>query len=171
VQDIKELEIIMSRDALLFEYHNWSVNRMLKYIDDQCLAAFNEPVTSVFKSIRETFEHIYWADHTWFNRIQGLESRVDTPFKDVEQAFESFNCLHAEMSLYLKNTDLSQMVVYQNSTGVKFENTIEDILIHLVNHGTYHKGNITSILWSLGYKSLATDYIVFLREYIGEDGA
>ncbi|NHM32597.1 DinB family protein [Neobacillus terrae] len=34
----------------------------------------------------------------------------------------------------------------------------------MANHGTYHRGNITAMLWSLGHKSTSTDYIYFLRE-------
>jgi uncharacterized damage-inducible protein DinB len=154
----------MENLILLFEYHSWSINRMLHYVEEQGGGLFNESVTSVFSSIGDTFEHIYWADQTWFNRIKGVEKSSSVGFENARDAILAFRQLHEAMLLFLKKEDLTRKVIYQNSIGNSYENSLSDVLTHIVNHGTYHKGNITAMLWSLGKKSLSTDYIVFIRE-------
>lgn len=149
---------------LLCEYHNWSINRMLTFIEERHEELFHTMVVSVFPSISKAFEHIYWADYTWLNRIKGLTDYNQLNFKTVGEALMAFNSLHEILITYLKGCDLDQKVVYQNSSGNQFENSVGEIITHLVNHGTYHKGNITAMLWALGQKSISTDYIVFIRD-------
>ncbi|WML47156.1 DinB family protein [Neobacillus sp. PS3-34] len=149
----------------LFEYHEWATKKLLFYIEENCPQAFNQQIESVFKSIKETAEHLYIVDVLWFDRIQGKEtSNTDITFNSADEAKGKINELHRNMTLYLKGEDISRIVTYKNSSGDTFENTLEDICTHLANHGTYHRGNITAMLWSMGHKSIATDYVYFLRE-------
>ncbi|MBD2843635.1 hypothetical protein IDH44_00410 [Paenibacillus sp. IB182496] len=45
-----------------------------------------------------------------------------------------------------------------------YENTLTELLVQMVNHGTYHRGNVTAMLYQAGLPSCGTDWILFMRE-------
>jgi uncharacterized damage-inducible protein DinB len=56
-----------------------------------------------------------------------------------------------------------EMIFYKNSTGKKYENTIREIITHVINHSTYHRGQIAMELRRLGIDPPPTDYIFYRR--------
>jgi len=64
----------------------------------------------------------------------------------------------------LHEEDLSRRVDYTNSQGERWSNTIEDILTHVVLHGTYHRGQIATIVRQSGETPAYTDYIHAVRQ-------
>lgn len=148
-----------------FEYHIWATEKLLNYVEDSIPELYTEKIDSVFSSIQEAFEHIYTIDNLWFSRMQeNIQTTKNASFLTIAEAKEKFRTLHNVMHSYLKAVDEGNIVVYKNSVGESFEDTIHDIMIHVVNHGTYHRGNITAMIRSLGFKSISTDLIFFLRE-------
>lgn len=61
------------------------------------------------------------------------------------------------------NANYSETVTYQNSKGESFRNTIADILFHIINHSTYHRGQINLELKKMGIEPIITDYIFYKR--------
>lgn len=158
----------MNKSEQMFSYHVWATERLLTFIDMNCPELYAENVESVFPSIRATFEHIYEIDRSWFTRINGNEVEMEAALCTTALgAKTSLSKLHSKMLQYFNNSDSSLAITYHNSTGAKFVNTLDDLLVHLANHGTYHRGNITAMLHSLGHKSISTDYIYYLRESQG----
>ncbi|WP_075981339.1 DinB family protein [Bacillus massilinigeriensis] len=147
-----------------FDYHTWATEKLLNHLDELPKELFSKEIDSVFHSIKETFEHIYTIDRLWLDRLQGNNLTMKkVEFLCIEEAKEEFKYLHSHLKRYLEESDIGDVAVYNNSTGKKFENKIEDCFIHIINHGTYHRGNITAMIRSLGYKSISTDYIFYLR--------
>ena len=70
-------------------------------------------------------------------------------------------------SARLPSADLDRVVEYHNTKGHAFSNPMWQMLQHLVNHGTYHRGQITTMLRQLGATPLTTDLIAFYREQAG----
>lgn len=151
----------------LLEYDHWATMKLLEHIKGTSEDAFHKPMNSVFPSIAETFYHIYRGDRIWFKRcIPSLV--VDesiTEFKDIEHAENSFVELHQIMLDSINHYyDKLDVIVYQNSKGTTFKNNINEIIYHLANHGTYHRGNIASMIRECGLKGTSTDYIQYLRD-------
>ncbi|SFB13483.1 MULTISPECIES: DinB family protein [unclassified Bacillus (in: firmicutes)] len=153
----------MKKSQQMFNYHVWATASLLEFINN-CPELYAKNLESVFPSIRATFEHIYEIDRMWFVRITGKEELEHAGLKTPYDAKITLAKLHETMIDYFKKEDSSKRVTYYNSTGSSFENKLSDLLIHLANHGTYHRGNITAMLHSLGHKSISTDYIYFLRK-------
>ncbi|MFY7845845.1 DinB family protein [Chryseobacterium gambrini] len=59
--------------------------------------------------------------------------------------------------------DPDQKIEYQNSRGTKFENTVFEMLFQAINHSTYHRGQINSLLKQSGITPILTDYIFYKR--------
>jgi uncharacterized damage-inducible protein DinB len=128
---------------------------------------FRTQTSSVFQTISATFYHIYNAERIWLKRcIPNVEvNETITDFKDIEYAKANFLELNSLLMDALQHgyNNLGD-IVHQNLRGVTFTNNINDIILHLVNHGTYHRGNIASMVREFGYKGTSTDYIQYVRE-------
>lgn len=121
------------------------------------------PDTTSEKAI-SLFSHILNAHHIWNNRIDpqqpsfGVWEIHDT--KDFKQMDQS----NYGRSLRILDTfDLNATISYTNSKGQSFQNSIKDVLFHIVNHSTYHRGQIATDFKNTGLQPLVTDYIFYKR--------
>ncbi len=124
--------------------------------------------TGAGKTIPEAeriFSHILNAQIIWINRINQVSADLD-PFQ--LQPVEKYGSLQQAstkgMKAIVEAKDLSADVVYQNSKGESFSNQISDILFHLINHSTYHRGQVASIFRRHDIAPAVTDYIFYKRE-------
>ncbi|MGB0880463.1 MAG: DinB family protein [Polaribacter sp.] len=68
--------------------------------------------------------------------------------------------------LILQKENLKETILYQNSKGIKFENTIQDIQFHISNHYSHHRGQLISELKQTGIEPIISDYIYHKRSEI-----
>jgi uncharacterized damage-inducible protein DinB len=149
-----------------FTYHVWATKKLLVHLKSLPREVFRKEIQSVFPSVERTLFHLYEVDALWFSRLKGEHALVDKKmFETVEECEMDFSDLHNEILKWLGDmSDELVSVSYTTSKGEAFENTREEILKHLVNHGTYHRGNIAAMLWQLGERGVPMDYIYYLRE-------
>lgn len=139
------------------EYNNWA--NLLLF---DALAANAE---SLPESCISLFSHIINAQLIWSSRINGITPNVtvwelhdlDTCDKLLQKSIEMF----AKIA-YPETSDAS-MIKYTNSVGDHFETSLSDILLHVFNHGTYHRAQIAKEMKSYNIKPVNTDYIQFVR--------
>lgn len=146
----------------LLNYHKWASGQLLNHIIRLPESVFSTKLKGTFSSISETFAHIYDVDTLWFKRVnpeyEAKEVMMDNPIT----ALMHFKELHEEMTEFFESNQVTE-VIYLNSKGESFKNDINEIIRHLANHGTYHRGNIATMIRQLGYEAISTDYIYYLR--------
>lgn len=150
----------------LYDYHIWANERVLDHLQSLPEGVFLQEVNLGFTSIAEVFGHLAAAEEVWFARIkeESPPSLVARPFANLAAARQYLSQLQTEHHEYLASVgDMGKAVTYHNTAGEAFQNSISEILQQVVNHGTYHRGNITTMLRQLGHKGIITDYIAFLR--------
>ncbi|WP_169907837.1 DinB family protein [Priestia abyssalis] len=125
---------------------------------------YQTEIQSVFPTIADTIQHIYDVDFLWLSRCMGGEALERLSIHTPEEAQKAFDTLHTAIDELINGSDVTQTISYQNSTGNVFTNTVEEVIRHLVNHGTYHRGNITAMLRQIGHRGVSTDYIYFMRQ-------
>lgn len=115
------------------------------------------------KAVR-LFNHILNAHQIWNQRIETTQITFGVwdihPIEDLLSIDKTNyqNTLHI-----LEQYDLNTATTYTNTKGDTFDNSIRDILFHIVNHSTYHRGQIASEFRQNGLDPLVTDYIFFKR--------
>lgn len=72
------------------------------------------------------------------------------------------------MSFIDSNNSFDRVLKYHNYVGDYYENNIQDIMIHLVNHGSYHRGQVAVLLRERGYEPINTDLITYDRVLLGQ---
>jgi len=111
-----------------------------------------------------TLEHILTAQRVWLSRM-GVE---------VSQASENLGIddvavfVNRAWKMVVTDSALDQPITYRNLAGFEFTNTVGQIANHVVNHGTYHRGQLRGQAQAEGLESFPeTDLIVFYRERMG----
>jgi len=66
-------------------------------------------------------------------------------------------------SKILDERNITEKINYKNSIGNVFENTIQEIFFHFINHSTYHRGQIAMLMKQAGLEPINTDYIFYKR--------
>jgi uncharacterized damage-inducible protein DinB len=146
----------------LFDYNHWASTRVLRALEE----ADDMPGRAL-----ELFSHLLRAQDHWYGRVAGTD-HADLDFWATDALADCAERLAASTERWQRVLDgpgaeegLDQTVVYTNSKGVEYENTLRDICVHVVNHGTHHRSQIALVLRQAGIDPPATDYIFYLRDH------
>lgn len=155
----------------LYRYNSWANHRALDASASLSAAQFTQNVVSSFSSVRDTLAHIMHAEWLWLERWQGRSSGFPSDqFADLASLRARWQKIDADLGAFilkLSAADLERVVEYKNTKGNAFANPMGQMLQHVVNHGTYHRGQITTMLRQLGATPATTDLIAFYREQVG----
>jgi uncharacterized damage-inducible protein DinB len=152
------------------EYNLWAnrlIAEQLQALDEEL---FNRELKSSFPGIGKTVLHLWDSQIVWLRRLQGENPQQWPSVTFKGSRFDMLAGLISTSEIIKSLIDakgpdfLNQKVFYKTMKGVDMENLVEEILYHVVNHGTYHRGQIITMLRELGITSLVnTDLIRFIR--------
>ena len=154
----------------LFDYNAWSNNRVLEAAAQLSAEQFVKPLGSSFSSVRDTLAHICGGEIVWLERFQGTSPSAfpDTSSAQTVAALREFWAPYAEKLLAFAHgvtqTDLDRIFEYQTFNFGGYKNPLWQSMQHLANHGTYHRGQVATMLRQLGAKPILTDLMHFYRE-------
>lgn len=168
----------MNRQEILalFEYNAWANGRTLDAVAPLAAEQFLREMQSSFPSIRDTLAHILGAEWVWLKRWQGQSPRTllaAAEFPTAESLRERFAAVEAERRATIAGlTDdaLAGLLEYRDRDGVPVRLPLLASMRHVVNHGTYHRGQITTLLRQLGAKPIGTDLSTYARENLAHPG-
>ena len=148
-----------------WKFHQWATVRALEVCEVLSPEEFTKDLGNSFPSIRDTLVHCLFADGIWFHRIQQLPFTRPNPedFSSVHDLKAVWETISERWLDLIRQSGLEQKVAYTALDGQNFENSFEEITRHVVNHGTYHRGQIMMMLRLLGHQAVATDWIAFSR--------
>lgn len=113
------------------------------------------------------YAHILAAEHVWLRRLQGRPQEVEVwPTLTLPEARALAAANRDGLTTYLDGlapADLSREIRYVNSASQAFTSKIEDILLHICLHGSYHRGQVAWLLRRAGAVPAPTDYIAYVR--------
>lgn len=146
----------------LYRYNEWANLRVLGALERQHVS--DEKTLSLFS-------HLLSAQFLWLHRIK------DLPPPDVKlwQTYDlpKLRTLAEEGSRQWnqfvgEGVSFDRVLKYKNYVGDYYENNVEQIMIHLVNHGTYHRGQIALLMRQNGHEPINTDFITYDRVITGQ---
>lgn len=147
---------------LHISYSGWASRKLL----DAALALSEEDqrreVGVSHKSLIGTLEHIFLADRIWFART--VDPNVLEGDQALAVAWPRLQTRWEEWAAALTPEDLLRVVDYTDMRGNLHSTPVWQILLHVVNHATLHRGQVMSLLRQLGVAPPATDLIFYYRE-------
>jgi uncharacterized damage-inducible protein DinB len=132
---------------------------------------YAKPLGNSFGSVRDTVVHIYGAEWVWFSRFKGekpagLPKPGDYPSLDsLRAAWSDVESGWRSLVANLSDEDIDTVIRFKTLAGAEALSPLGAIIQHVVNHGTYHRGQVTTMLRQLGAEPPeSTDLIFYYRE-------
>lgn len=143
----------------LFEYYHQSNKDYIEFIAAQ---------KQLPERARVLMSHVLNAQAIWIDRMM----EEDQPRFGVWERHQDHLLLPIQNSLIeatnyiFRKVPLDKITIYTNSQGKQFQNKVEDILFHILNHGTHHRAQLAMIINREGLKAPSNDYIFRMRKEI-----
>jgi uncharacterized damage-inducible protein DinB len=155
----------------LLYFHYWARDRVLEAAAALSAEQYTRDLGGSFKSVRDTLVHLYSAEWAWYQRWQGTSPTAMLRFDDypdVETLRGAWSAHEHKMRAHvdsLGEDDLTRVINYRLLSGQAGASPFWQMLQHMVNHGSYHRGQVTTMLRQLGAKPPASvDMITYYRE-------
>ncbi len=159
-----EEPIMTAAEAQLhIRYTNWASRRLLTAVEGLPPEDRERPTGISHGSILGTLAHVQFADWVWYTRVAGpLERPAGTlealqrDWLDIQNRWESW-------AASLTDSDLEREIEYRRMDGEQVRSPLWQIVLHVVNHGTLHRGQVMGMLRQLGVAPPNTDLIAYYR--------
>jgi uncharacterized damage-inducible protein DinB len=155
----------------LIAFHYWARNRMFEALDALTPEQFTREVGGSFGSVRNTVVHTMSAEIVWLARWKGESpAGMVSPdgYPDAGSVRGAWTNQEANLRAYfetLGEQDIQRVIAYKTLAGVQSESVLWQMLQHVVNHASYHRGQVTTLLRQMGAAPpKSTDLIAFYRE-------
>lgn len=140
----------------LFKYNQWCNLLLLDHLK----------TLPYLQEIMLRLSHVVSAEEVWYQRVQPLGHEPLPLFEAQDWSVlqpRLEKSAQRWLDLVNQHDDFTQIIKYKTTKGTPYQTSLDDILIHLANHGTYHRGQIATLLRQQGFDPVATDYVVFCR--------
>lgn len=143
----------------LFEYNDWANQRMIITLEEE---------KSDDYQLLLLLSHLLSSQIVWLNRVKELPT---SPFplwekyklRELQSMNEESTANWLDFIGKHKQNTFEEMIFYKNSKGKKFENTLREIVTHVINHSTYHRAQMVNVMKQLQIQPPVTDYIAYRR--------
>ena len=169
----------MTKDdiQLLYEYDRWANNRVLRAVSALSGEQFTRDLGGSFHCLRDTLLHILGGEWIWLaywrnppdspSSLSDLKAKRDAlfspeAFPNVETLQSKWIDVELEQSEFVNRLTADSLAKTLPFRGTQL--TLMHLMQHVINHSTYHRGQVAFIMRQLGAEPLATDFHVFLME-------
>ena len=144
----------------LFTYDSWAITRALNSL---------KSIPNHSPQAGRALAHLLVAEKVWYMRVSGEDTSAinlspELSIGECEKLAEENRKAYAAYLTTFSSDTLDSVVTYRNSKGVEFHTPVREILLHVMLHGAYHRGQIATAVRSGGDAPGNTDYITFVRE-------
>jgi len=152
----------------LFDYNRWANALMLDTVARLTPEQLTKDLATSHHSVHETLTHTLAAEWIWLMRCRGVSPKAlldpnDFPGLDaLKRRWAEVEQGQRELIDDLSDERLDGLIAYTNTRGEHWEYPLGQILQHVFNHSTYHRGQVTAMLRQLGAEVVTTDFLVYM---------
>jgi uncharacterized damage-inducible protein DinB len=154
----------------MLDYHYWARDRVLEVLDPLTPEQFTRDLGSSFTSIRDTVAHLHAAEWAWHQRWMGTSPTALLPhdrFADVASVRAAWKDIEAQIRAFVDrggDSNVEKVYRFKLLNGTGGEAPFWQMVQHLVNHGSYHRGQVTTMLRQIGAApAKSVDMIAYYR--------
>jgi uncharacterized damage-inducible protein DinB len=142
----------------LLKYDNWANQTLLNVFDRQ----FPQN-----QRIYTLFSHLLSAQRVWLDRCLNLPASTEL-WKDrlpgeLQMDCDNYHLAWLDFITEMSDDQFHNEVTYKNTKGDEYNNKLSDIITHVVNHGTHHRGSIVVLMKEEGFVPPLLDFIYYIR--------
>ena len=154
----------------LMRYKAWANELVFGAVAKLPEAELTAPRKIVFGNLVRTLNHVYAMDDVWRAHLEGRPHGYTTrnpevcpPLAELREAQRAMDAWWVDYADALPGAKLDEVVSFRFIGGGPSAMTRGDILLHVANHGTYHRGNVASMMYQAGVAPPTTDLPVFFK--------
>jgi uncharacterized damage-inducible protein DinB len=154
----------------LYRFNRWAQERALAMAEGLSPEQFKRDMGTSHGSVAGTLVHTMWAEWIWLQRWNGDSPRVVFDVEDypsVASIRTRWDQVWTEQGRFLASLTPSRLVepaAYLNLKGERWEYALWQEMLHVVNHGSYHRGQVVTLLRQSGKPAVMTDLLVMYDE-------
>jgi uncharacterized damage-inducible protein DinB len=154
----------------LYQYNRWANDRVFEALSSLTQAEFTRNLAGSYPSVRDTLAHIVWAEWIWLQRWKGISPQLvfePGDFPAVGALRARWLDVEIDRRAFIETLTTEGLlghVQYVNRQGQTWRYPLWRQMYHVVNHSTYHRGQLTTMLRQLAARPIPTDFLVFHDE-------
>jgi uncharacterized damage-inducible protein DinB len=160
----------MNKDdvEMLYQYNGWANARMLEAASKVTSEQFTEDLQSSHRSVRDTLAHILAAEWIWIERWNGTSPKAllnPADFPSVSSLRSKWIQVERDYAAFinrLTDESLDTVIAYTNTRGEQWMYPLGQMMQHVVNHSSYHRGQVNTMLRQLAAEAVPVDLLVFM---------
>ena len=148
----------------LLKYNTWANRAVATQVEPFPIDLFEKNVGGSFGSLKATMVHLLESDWLWLKRFHGIPLAPELPKWDTSSPatlHKAWKEVQDDMLEVVNTLTVDKQVEFITRKGAHLIMPLEDIILHLTQHGSYHRGQLTHIIRQLGQQPVSTDYFVF----------
>ena len=156
---------------MLLDFHYWARDRVLDAAAQLTPEQYTRDLNSSFKSVRDTLVHTYGAEWAWYQRWEGTSPSALPPaadYPDVATLRSAWTAQEQKVRRYIGaagEQGIQAVIEYKTLAGAPGASPVWQMAQHVVNHGSYHRGQLTTMIRQLGATPpKSTDLIAYYRD-------
>lgn len=153
--------------ATHLKYSAWASGRLVEAAGELTPEELSRPMNVSHGSLLGTLAHVYLGDRIWLSRLVDPEPRKKLREENEEITLETlardWPPLYERWVEFAESADPERMVSYHDTKGNPYQTPLWQIVRHVVNHGTLHRGQVMAMLRQLGKIPPPTDLIFYYR--------
>ncbi len=167
----------VSKDVLLthLDYTRWASARLVDAASKLTPEELTRDFGTADKNVLGTLVHVYAADRIWMARVKGEPpARFIDPEKDMHLSVlqNDWPKLLDEWTAWAKSLNdesIRGRLAYKDLKGNAYETPAWQILLHVVNHGTHHRGQVSGFLRAMGHVPQPLDLMAYYRAFAASE--
>lgn len=147
-------------------YTSWATTRILEAAATLSPDQLEHDFHTADKSVSGTLVHIFRSERSWLARIEGRSQSFPADGDSFSLLMEQWPGLRASWQSWadsLSDDDCDRVLSYQDMRGITRNDTLAEIILHVVNHSTHHRGQVSGFFRSLGITPPVLDAIHYAR--------
>jgi len=151
-----------------FDYNRWANDRVIAAASKLSDEQFVRDLQSSHRSVRDTLAHILAAEWIWLERWKGVSPKAllkSSEFHSVESLKSRWADVERDYVDFISGvTDdsLAKVITYTNTRGEEWSYPLWQMFQHVMNHSTYHRGQVVTMLRQLGAEVNPLDLLVYM---------
>jgi uncharacterized damage-inducible protein DinB len=148
-----------------FRYHCWRQAKVCELLEGLDTSVFSQQLHGSFGSLHIIVHHLVWAEMVWLGRVDQNTVAVmqDRDMQEMLAVWRRSSSKWAEILATSSEEDFDSSFAYYNTKGEAFSSTLAEIIFHVVDHASYHTGQLMSALRGFGIEPIPTNIIHYLR--------
>lgn len=158
--------------STLTQYHSWTFHRLYEYLESVSETDYRRECGLFFKSIHGTLNHILLADKIWYGRcinqpitVSGLDEELYSHRNQLQKEINHQSVKWNELLKQIDADKLEKIIEYRTTEGSDKSLPFANIISHVINHGTHHRGQISAALTQFGYPAPEIDLPFFIAAH------